>query len=447
MQPPIRQFEAWLDVAAKEDPRLLSKFLAENSTSLRNEHQLQDLTRRGGGFDVRRVEEQSEKRLVAVVQDRVQRLCTRVSVEVGDREPWRITRFGIEAMPPLPEFTVQRVSEAAALAEAEGFLGEAAKNDVFSGTVLVAKRGQMVFSRAYGMADRERGIPNALDTIFSTASSGKMFTAVSALQLVQRDQLQLNAPFGRYVPEWPNKDVSERVTIHHLLTHTHGLGDPIVRPEYARDRDSRRTLDDYVRVFGTLGFEWEPGTDWEYSNYGFMLLGFIVERVAGPDYLDYAREHIFEPAGMRSTTFGPEEAVPGHAVHYYKDLQNGQLKPALFLRTLLGGGAGGAHMTIDDMKRFADALLGIRLLDAEYTDLLTRGKVRVEARGNSYAYGFQDYVVNGVRWFGHGGGGTSVNADLRIYPSSGYVVVAFANLSPPAALRVTAFIGDRLPAQ
>lgn len=202
-----------------------------------------------------------------------------------------------------------------------------------------------------------------------------------------------------------------------------------------------------MRIFGAE-FDFKPCTSWTYSNCGFTLLALSVQRVAGQGFHDYVQEHIFDAAGMSSTSYGPEEKVPNHALKYYRDPQDNQWKIAEFFRGSRdrGGGPGGAYLPVEDMSRFGHALLEHRLLDADHTQLLTTGKVRVGTRGNRYAYGFQDYEVNGVRWVGHGGGGPPANAEFRAYPEPGYVVVVFANMGPSSAMRAGAFVGDRLTA-
>src|SRR5690349_9914535 len=114
-------------------------------------------------------------------------------------------------------------------------------------------------------------------------SMNKMFTATAILQLVQAGKIKLDDPLGKYLPDYPNKDVATKVTIHHLLTHTGGTGD-IFGPEYQAHRLELKTLQDYVKLYGSRGLAFEPGSKWEYSNYGFILLGVIIERISGVDY-------------------------------------------------------------------------------------------------------------------------------------------------------------------
>jgi CubicO group peptidase (beta-lactamase class C family) len=269
-----------------------------------------------------------------------------------------------------------------------------------------------------------------------------MFTATAIMQLVQAGKIKLDDPLGKFLTDYPNKDVASKVTIHHLLTHTGGTGD-IFGPEFESHRLQLRTLDDYIKLYGSRGLAFEPGTKWDYSNYGFILLGAIVEKVSGQSYYDYVRDHIFTPAGMTRTGSEPEDvAVPDRAIGYMMDGESS--KPNTETLPYRGTSAGGGYTTVEDLLRFANALTQHKLLNEHYTDLMTTAKP--ETGDRHYAYGFEDDVVGGVRSFGHSGGAPGMNGDLRIFPQTGYVVVALANMDR-GAQRASSWISARLPAK
>jgi D-alanyl-D-alanine carboxypeptidase len=304
-----------------------------------------------------------------------------------------------------------------------------------------------VFTAAYGMADRDKKIPNQLGTQFRIGSMNKMFTATAVLQLVQAGKINLTDPLGKYLTDYPNKDVATKVTIHHLLTHTGGTGD-FFGPEFDKHRLELRTLQDYVKLYGERGLAFEPGSRWEYSNYGFLLLGLVVQKASGQDYYDYVREHIFRPAGMNSTDSLPEDqAAPGRSVGYTKRDGAKEWRPNVDTLPYRGTSAGGGYSTVEDLLAFANALENHKLLDAKNVDLLTTGKVEMRGGGGSkYGYGFGDETsADGVRCFGHGGGAPGMNGDLKICPQSGYVIAVLANLDPQAAGHASDFITARLP--
>jgi D-alanyl-D-alanine carboxypeptidase len=340
-----------------------------------------------------------------------------------------------------------RGSEADALKALAAHAGELARDDELSGAVLVAKDGRVLFRRAYGQADRRRRVPNTLGTRFRIGSMNKMFTAVAILQLVEAGKVELKAPLAKYLPDYPNPGVARKVTIHHLLTHTSGNGD-IFGPKFDEHREELRTHTDYVDLYGRRSLSFEPGDDWRYSNYGFILLGVVIERVTGQSYYEYVREHVFARAGMtRSGSLPETRAVPDRAIGYTKPPGTTTWAPNTDTLPYRGTSAGGGYATVGDLARFAHALLGHELLDPDSTRRLLAGKSEPLLEvGGRYAYGFFDTRgSSGNGWVGHGGGAPGMNGDLRIYPKSGYVVAALANLDPPAAEQITEDLESRLP--
>jgi D-alanyl-D-alanine carboxypeptidase len=340
-------------------------------------------------------------------------------------------------------------------AELEQRLLAEATHDEFSGVVLVARDGKPIFQRAIGLADREQGIPNQLQTKFRIGSMNKMFTAVAILQLVQAGKLALGDPLGKHLKSYPNADVAQQVTIEHLLTHTGGTGD-IFGPEYEQHKNELRALDDYVKLYGARGLAFPPGTQWSYSNYGFVLLGAVIEKVTRQSYYDYVAQHVYGPAGMKNTGSFPEDQnVPLRSTGYTRFRAPGTAASPgakwFSNATTLpyrGTSAGGGYSTVADLLAFANALEGHRLLDAEHTALLTTAKPGPAALGH-YAYGFADETSFGVRCVGHGGGAPGMNGELLICrppgAQSSFVIATLANLDPPIAGRLAQFARSRLP--
>ena len=337
----------------------------------------------------------------------------------------------------------QTASDSAFVAALRTRLETATEAGQFSGAVLVTRDGRTLFEGAYGLADRERGIPNTPQTQFRVGSMNKMLTAVAALQLVQAGTLRLDAPIGTYLTDYPNADVASKVTPHHLLTHTGGTGD-IFGPQFAANRTQLRTTADYLRLYGTRGLQFTPGAQHVYSNYGFMLLGALIERVSGKSYYEHVATRVLAPAGMTATGSAPEDSlVPRRSVGYMRP-GGGELVSNAPTLPYRGTPAGGGYSTVRDLARFASAVRERRLLDSAHTALLLSGKVAV-APGFQYAYGFIDRVVAGRRFVGHGGGAPGMNGDLAFEPGGGYVVVVLSNLDPPAAQQISGFILGRLP--
>jgi D-alanyl-D-alanine carboxypeptidase len=441
--PAGHQCAAWLQSFDSGDKDSYHDFLEKNYPS-RAKDLDRDMSFRAmtGGFDFKKVEESTPTKLTALVQERQSDQMARLVIEVEAAEPHHITTLDLNAIPRPADFALPHLSQSEVIAGARKEIEKEVASDRFAGAVLVAKDGKPIFSEAYGLADREHKTPNTVKTRFRIGSMNKMFTAVSTLQLVQAGKLSLQDPIGKYLTDYPNKDVATKVTIHHLLTHTGGTGD-FFGPEFDAHRLELRTLQDYVNLFGKRDLKFEPGSKWEYSNYGFLLLGLIIEKVSGQSYYDYVREHVYTPAGMTSTGSEPEDqAVPDRSIGYTK-MDSTVLKPNTDTLPWRGTSAGGGYSTVEDLAKFAAALENHKLLNAQYTEMLTTGKPGTP--DNSYAYGFGDRKVNGIRCFGHGGGAPGMNGDLKICPANGYVVAVLANLDPPAAQRISDFIAERLP--
>ena len=443
--PAARQFRAWLDAFNSGDRSKLLAFLDKNypdhAKEIDGELRFRSMT---GGFDFKKAGDSEAAKFSGILKEHDSDQFARFTMEVDSAEPHHIRKFDLNAIARPAEFPMPRMSEEQALAALRTEIDRQVAADRFAGAVMVSKHGKPVFSKAYGLSDREKKTPNELNTRFRIGSMNKMFTAVSVLQLAQNGKIKLTAPLGEYLPDYPNKDVATKVTIHHLLTHTGGTGD-FFGPEFDAHRLELRKLEDYVKLYGRRGLEFEPGSKWSYSNYGFLLLGVIVEKVSGQNYYDYVRDHVYAPAGMTSTGSLPEDqAVAQRSVGYTKFGGGEAWQPNTDTLPYRGTSAGGGYSTVEDLQRFADALANHKLLDVHHTELLTTGKMDT-GNGDKYAYGFMDRTQGGVRNFGHGGGAPGMNGELAVYPQSGYVVTVLANIDPPAAGRVAAFIGNRLP--
>jgi CubicO group peptidase (beta-lactamase class C family) len=355
--------------------------------------------------------------------------------DTGDRVELLATPKAASAI----DLVLHRMSEADALKALSARAGELARKDEFSGAVLVARHGKVLLERAWGRANREADIPNTPETKFRLGSMNKMFTAVAALQLVEAGSLSLDDPIGKYLPQYPNKEVASKVTVRHLLTHTGGTGD-IFGPEFELNRLKLRTHSDYVKLYGRRGLTHEPGARFEYSNYGFVLLGALIEAVSGMSYYDYVRDHIFRPAGMASTGSLPEATqVPNRAVGYMRPYPGGDWTPNTDTLPWRGTAAGGGYSTLGDLMRFAQALSSGRLISKA-----TLAKATSPHRQH-YGFGFEVQGEGALRSYGHGGGAPGMNGDLRVFPRLGYVVVGLSNLDPPAASQLVEFFTLRMP--
>jgi len=323
--------------------------------------------------------------------------------------------------------------------ELDAYLESNTEKDIFSGVVLVAREGKPIFKKAYGMADRERNIPNQVDTRFCIGSMGKMFTAVSIAQLVEQGKLSYDDLIGKYLgADWILPEVGEKVKISHLLSHTSGIAEFLDDEFYKfAEPGTHWTLEDRKPIVKEKSLTFEPGTRWAYCNIGFILLAAIIEKVAGKDY---KKEHIFDPAGMDTN-----KILSNVALGYDKVQEEGKAiwrKTGLFGKN--GSHSSGGFLTVDDLLKFSEALRSDLLISSGSKELLMSAKPGLSSM--NYGYGFWIENSRFGRVVGHGGVAPGVSANFRMFLDRGYTLITLSNFSE-AMLPVARKIRSLLPLQ
>lgn len=393
-----------------------------------------------GGLDLLRVEAEAPTHIEALLKGRGGDCFARLilDLDTGDRTS---VRAGIRTVPrPADQPAPRRLSFADTIEALDTRAMQSAAEDRFAGALLVAREGRIVFRSAYGLADRENRTPNMPDTRFRIGSMNKMFTATAVLQLVGQGRIDLDSPLGRYLADYPNQELASTVTVRHLLTHTGGTGD-IFTPEYFERRLNVREPRDYLDLYGSRELEFEPGSRFSYSNYGFILLGVIIESTAVRSYYDYVREHIFLPASMQDTDSLPEEDNIPHLSTGYVGPDWVSNRDTLPWR---GTPAGGGYSTVGDLFRFAEALSKGQLVEDRLLAAMTRVQASAEGEPPGTGYGFGMRILQDGG-FGHSGGAPGMNGALLVFPASDTVVAALANVDPPLADWMIEFFQDRMP--
>jgi CubicO group peptidase (beta-lactamase class C family) len=272
----------------------------------------------------------------------------------------------------------------------------------FSGAVLVAQGGEVIFQKGFGYADMEWSIPNAPDTKFRIGSVTKQFTAVMILKLVEAGVISLDGKITDYLPDYP-AETGDQVTIHHLLTHTSGIpsytGLSGFMREHSRDP---YTPDELVAVFSGLQLEFEPGSDWRYNNSGYFLLGVIIEEVTGMPYDRALRDMVLDPLELDDTGYDHfSDVLPRRAAGYswtFAGYEN-----ADYLDTSLPYAAGSMYSTVRDLFEWDRILYTDRVFDSAGTK-----ETMFTPFLNNYAYGWgvRDLSVGDTttRLISHGGG-------------------------------------------
>jgi CubicO group peptidase (beta-lactamase class C family) len=296
-----------------------------------------------------------------------------------------------------------------------------AELDLFSGVVLVARNGKTIYAGAFGVADKDHRVPNSLETRFNVGSIGKSFTATLIMQLVEQGSLALNDPLGKHVPAFPFPEKDE-ITIHHLLSHTSGLGNYWMHPDFAAKASELRRVDDWLPFIYDEKPSTAPGEAFRYSNSGVVVLGAIIERVCAKPYPQVLRERILDPLGMRETGIVyADQVVPNRSTGYSRQADGTYLSNVF--REPPAGPDGGLYATAGDLLRFDQGLHGEALLsEASKETMFTPAP-----NADGYACGWGTGTQHGKRFVGHTGGTTGVEAVFRRYLDDGLTVIVLSN--------------------
>jgi D-alanyl-D-alanine carboxypeptidase len=431
--PPGRIVKAYVKAFNSGDEQAMRDFFANNvsASSLAQrpiEARLEvyrEMRGNMGAIEIRRVLAARDDEVVVLVQTK--------------RGDWFEFGFQFDTAPPhklmglrvqdsaAPAASVEVDSLPATMTEAQlvetldKHLSQAVAADEFSGTVLVAKKDSPLFQKAYGLASKEYNVPNRVDTKFNLGSINKIFTQIAIGQLVEQGKLSFDDKLGRHLPDYPNRDAAEKVTIRQMLDMKSGIGD-FFGPEFeATPKNRLRTVKDFLALFANKALQFEPGTNQRYSNGGYIVLGAIVEKVSGQDYYDYVREHIFKPADLQNTDWYEADIVTANLASGYttEGSAKGARRNNFYSRPAKGSPAGGGYSTAPDLMKFVAAL--------------REGKLRVPDFRNQQSPGQAPARFRGL---GIAGGAPGINAALEADEDRGYTIIVMSNYDPPSAERV-----------
>jgi CubicO group peptidase (beta-lactamase class C family) len=350
--------------------------------------------------------------------------------------------IGIKGMAQSNEISEKQIAEINQLVE------DLSMNDTFSGTVLIANGDKILYQKAVGLSNKEQNTKNNIDTKFNVGSMNKMFTSVAIAQLVEKNKLRYTDKVVKFVPNLHKKTYGN-VTIEQLLTHTSGAGDIFGIPEFMVIKDTAKTIASYVALGRNEPLMFTPGAKFQYSNYGYILLGVVIENISKTSYFDYVKKNIFAIAGMENTdSYETDKTNTNMAIGYTSPppMQGQAPKPmgdkivreanTKFIE-VKGTSAGGGYSTAIDLHKFSQAFLTGKLLSKKSMETITKGKVKMPLPPMppgakplpemKYGYGFGEFYKNNTRIIGHNGGAPGVEGQVDMYPDLGYTVIALSN--------------------
>lgn len=307
-----------------------------------------------------------------------------------------------------------------------------ARNDQFSGSVLIARNGVILINKGYGMANYELSVPNTAKTRFRLGSITKQFTAAAILQLQEKGLLDLDAPLTRYLPDYPHGDL---ISIHQLLSHTSGIANYTDFPGFMDNLGAPTSVEKVIASFKDKPLASQPGQKFSYNNSGYLLLGHIIEKVSGQSYEDYLTEHIFTPLWMKDTGYDHTETVLQNRASGYTSLNGRQLCNASYMDMSNAYSAGALYSTVEDLYLWDRALYTGSVLSRE-----SLSKMFAPGMG-AYGYGWYIGQVSGRRVVHHGGNINGFSTYIARYIDDDVLVIVLSNLERAPVTQISWDLG------
>jgi CubicO group peptidase (beta-lactamase class C family) len=294
----------------------------------------------------------------------------------------------------------------------------------FMGTVLVVKGDKTLIDQGYGSADLEWNIPNVPAAKFRLGSVTKQFSAASILLLQERGKLKVEDPVKKYLPDAPA--AWDQITIFNLLTHTSGIPSFTDFPDYAVTEWKDTNAAELVVRFRDKPLDFEPGTKFSYSNSGYVLLGFLIEKISGQSYGEFLQQNIFTPLGMSDSGLDNNSAILIRRAQGYTRSTSG-IVHAGYISMTIPFSAGALYSTTRDLLKWERALFGGKVLTAASLNAMTT------PFKNNYAFGLVAATKDGHKLISHGGGIEGFNTSLNYYPDDKLTVIVLGNLNGAAS--------------
>jgi CubicO group peptidase (beta-lactamase class C family) len=289
---------------------------------------------------------------------------------------------------------------------------------------LVAVKGEIIYKKAFGMADLELNVPMQPDMIFRVGSITKQFTAIAILQLMEQGKLSLQDDITKFIPDYPTQ--AYNITIEHLLTHTSGIKSYTNVPEFQNYIKEDLKPAEAIDKFKNLPMDFAPGTKWLYNNSGFFLLGYIIEKASGKTYAEYIEENLFKPAGMTSSLYGTDKKIVKNRAGGYQP-DGDKTVNADYLSMLLPYSAGSIMSTVEDLYRWNRALISYKLVKKETLEKAFTEYKLSDGKGTSYGYGWFLRQLQGSPTIEHGGAINGFLCNAIYLPAEDIFVAVFSN--------------------
>jgi CubicO group peptidase (beta-lactamase class C family) len=298
-------------------------------------------------------------------------------------------------------FSAQTTADKQLAAKCDQLLSEQFKASETGGTALIAKKGQIIYKKAFGMANLELNIPMQADNVFRIGSISKQFTAVAILQLMEQGKLGLQDDITKFISDYPTH--GHKITIEHLLTHTSGIQSYTGMKDFENISRLDKKPEELIAFFKNQPMEFAPGTKWNYNNSGYFLLGYIIEKVSGKTYPEYVEETFFKTLGMTNSYYGSDSKIIKNRASAYSKNESGFVN-AEPLSMTLPYAAGSLQSTVEDLYKWNQALHSFKLVKKESLDKAFTSYILADGKKTNYGYGWSMGNIQGSPTIEHGGG-------------------------------------------
>jgi len=309
-------------------------------------------------------------------------------------------------------------------AEFDKMLSEKFKPGETGCAALVAKNGQIIYQKAFGMANLELNVPMQPDMVFRIGSITKQFTAVAILQLMEQGKLSLQDDITKFIPDYPTQAYT--ITIEHLLTHTSGIKSYTGVPDIMKNIRMDLKPEELIAQFKNQPMEFAPGTKWNYNNSGFFLLGYIIEKVTGKTYPEYIQENFFTPLGMTSSCYGSDTKIIRNRAYGYQPGDEG-VQNSDYCSMTQPYSAGSIMSTVGDLFKWHQAVHSYKLVKKETIDKAFTEYKLANGDGTGYGYGWFLSQLQGSPTIEHGGGIFGYLTSSIYLPAEDVFVALFSN--------------------
>ena len=316
----------------------------------------------------------------------------------------------------------------------DNILNSFTERDSFTGAVLVARDGEVLLSKGYGLADWDNHLPNKPHTKYRLGSITKQFTAMAILMLQAQDKLNVQDPVCHYISECPT--TWQDITIHQLLTHTSGIPNFKKFIDYEATKAIPSSPEQTIARFKDKPLDFPPGEQWSYTNSGYIVLGYIIEQVSGQSYEAFLQQNIFGPLQMKDSGYDHNDG--SLAIGYTGILWT----EADYIDMTIPFAAGGLYSTVEDLYRWDQALYTEQLVSQDLLDLMFTPHAEMPIAGFSYGYGWYIGEMNNHNVVGHGGGIEGFVTEIRRYIDDRVTIIVISNRDSTGVGRIADLIAQ-----